>query len=53
MLSVYFGPSLRQIYGFQDRLALVFQKGFFDIFQIDENDNEYCIRNMDTSDHEE
>ena len=34
-------------------MAIVFQKGFFDIFQLDENEATYCIRNIETSDHED
>ena len=32
---------------------MVFQKGFFDVFQVDEDDQNYCIRNLEASDHEE
>ena len=32
---------------------MVFQKGFFDVFQVDAEDQNYCIRNLEASDHED
>ena len=32
ILSLYMGASFRQMHAFEDRLALVFKKGFFELF---------------------
>jgi WD40 repeat protein len=51
--TIQVGGTLNRIHGFEDRLALVFQKGFFDVFEVDEQDSDYCLRNLEAPDHED
>lgn len=50
--SIHVGSTLKWMKGFEDRLALVLQKGMFEIFTLDANEKDHCILNQKSEDHE-
>ena len=51
-LTIHCNHTLKFCYSFEDKLALVFKKGIFEISHIDGPDVLKVIQNLDAVDHE-
>ena len=53
ILSFFTFDNIKWMRGFEDRLALVMKKGFFEIFSFNGSSKFTCIQNNNSEDHEE